>query len=331
MLKIGIAGMGRLGRFHASKLQNNPSVCLEGCFDIIPERNHAAAEDFKIRAFGSYEELLANVDAVDIVATTSAHFDLAKLALLADKPIFVEKPICAELWQAQELVALAEERGLNIQVGHIERFNPIIQKAMDYIQAPLFIESSRVSPFQPRGTDVSVVLDLMIHDIDLILGFTQSPVATVHASGAGILSPSLDIASTRIEFANGALANVTSSRVALKQERQFRIFQRDAYLSLDLISKTGVLVRKNKDAPDFFAQDEGKIPSKEEAMKFFDIQKLDASEAEDALQMELDLWVESILQDKEPVVDGKDGLRALEAAVLITNTIKKQSKFEDIL
>lgn len=329
MLKIGIAGMGRLGRFHAGKLQNNPSVCLEGCFDIISERNHAAAQDFKIRAFGSFEELLENVDAVDIVATTSAHFELAKAALLAGKPIFVEKPLCAELWQAQDLVSLAQARNLKIQVGHIERFNPIIQKAMDFIQKPLFIEASRVSPFQPRGTDVSVVLDLMIHDIDLILGFTHSPVTTVHASGVGILSSSLDIASARIEFANGALANVTSSRVALKQERQFRIFQRDAYLSLDLISKTGVLIKKNKDAHDLFQTDEGKPPSHAEAMKLFDVQKLDASEAEDALQMELDQWVESILQDKEPVVDGKAGLRALEAAVLITNAIKKQSKFED--
>ena len=329
MLKIGIAGMGRLGRFHAGKLQNNPQSRLEGCFDILPQRNTEAAREHHIRAFNSFDEMLENVDAVDIAATTSAHYELAKKALLAGKPIFVEKPLCAELWQAQELVELAEEPGLKIQVGHIERFNPIIQKALEFIQAPLFIESSRVSSFQPRGTDVSVVLDLMIHDIYLILGFTQSPVSAVHASGAGILSPSLDIANARIEFASGAVANVTSSRVALKQERQIRFFQRDAYFSLDLIAKTGVLVRKNEAFADLFQMNEGKIPTEAEAKQFFDIQKLDASGDDDALQTELDLWVESILQDKDPVVDGRAGLRALETAILISNAIKKQPQFED--
>jgi predicted dehydrogenase len=183
--------------------------------------------------------MLAVCDAVDIVATTTAHYELGKKALLSGKHIFVEKPITSELAQAQELLEIAAAKNLLIQVGHIERFNPVILKTENEISDPLFIESQRISSFQPRGTDVSVVLDLMIHDIDLVLSFVQSPVSEIRASGVGIFTPTIDIATARIEFVNGAIANVTSSRVSMKQERTLRFFPERCLCENGLFIQTG--------------------------------------------------------------------------------------------
>ncbi len=325
MLRIGIAGVGRLGRFHAGKFLANPRCGLTGVYDINPTRCHEVAREFSVKAFGSYAELLASCDAVDIAATTSAHFELAKAALLAGKPVFVEKPLCAELAAAEELVALAEKLALTIQVGHIERFNPVILAAEEFISSPLFIESTRISSFQPRGTDVSVVLDLMIHDIDLILDFVNSPLTAVRANGAAILTDSPDIANARLEFASGAIANVTSSRVALKQERQIRFFQRDAYISLDLVAKQGSVVRRSEKAASMLQKmmrgDESIRPQ-----ELIDARRLELNPAAtDALTLELDAWVDAILDDKQPVVDGQAGLRALRAAALIAEAINQQA------
>ncbi|MCB5247621.1 MAG: Gfo/Idh/MocA family oxidoreductase [Candidatus Cloacimonetes bacterium] len=327
MLKIGIAGVGRLGRFHAGKFLADPRCELAGVYDINERRSAEAARDFGVKDFRGYDELIAACDAVDIAATTSAHHELAKAALLAGKPVFVEKPLCAELAQAEELVALAEERGLKIQVGHIERFNPVILEAEQYIREPLFIESTRISSFQPRGTDVSVVLDLMIHDIDLILDFVQSPLDAVHANGAGILTPSLDIANARLEFASGAVANVTSSRVGLKQERRIRFFQRDAYISLDLVNHRGSLIRQSARAGELLQRmlrgETGIEPE-----ELIDARSLEpGSSGKDALALELEAWVEAILEDKKPVVDGQAGLRALRAAARIGAAISRQNLF----
>ncbi len=326
MLKIGIAGVGRLGRFHAGKFLADPRCELAGVYDINEERCREAALDFGVKAFRGYDELIRECDAVDIAATTSAHHQLAKAALLAGKPVFVEKPLCAELAQAEELVAIAEKQGLKLQVGHIERFNPVILEAEKYIRDPMFIESTRISSFQPRGTDVSVVLDLMIHDIDLILDFVQSPLTAVHANGSKVLTPSLDIANARLEFANGAVANVTSSRVALKQERRIRFFQRDAYVHLDLIAKQGGVIHRSGRSEELLQQmmNGGEDVRPEELIEahHFDL----SENASDALALELGSWVEAILEDKQPLVDGQAGLRALNAAARIAAAIQPQAR-----
>ncbi len=325
MLKIGIAGVGRLGRFHAGKFLAIPNCELAGVYDIDEQRCFEAARDFGVKAFRGYDELIRACDAVDIAATTGAHHQLAKAALLADKPVFVEKPLCAELTDGEELVALAESRGLKLQVGHIERFNPVILKAEEYIREPLFIESSRVSSFQPRGTDVSVVLDLMIHDIDLILDFVNSPLTAVRANGVGIITPSLDIANARLEFASGAVANVTSSRVAFKQERRIRFFQSDAYISLDMVNHRGSVIRRAEHSAALFQRmmqgDTAVQPEQLVETESFDL----SNSGNDTLTLELEAWVEAILENKQPLVDGQAGLRALRAASLIAEAINQQN------
>ncbi len=324
MLRVAVAGVGHLGRFHADKLARISRCRLMGVFDANAERAKTVGAALGVIAYADYAALLADVDAVDIAATTSSHYELAKAALQAGKHVCIEKPITSELWQAEELVALAREKNLKLQVGHIERFNPVILKVDQFIQEPLFIESHRISSFQPRGTDVPVVLDLMIHDIDMILDFVQSPVKEIHASGVGILTSSVDIANARMEFASGAIANVTSSRVSLKQERKIRFFQRDAYISLDFVTKRASITRKSPDILKFLPQMMlGNTDIKAEQL--VDVQTFDLSQPDkDALTLELESWVEAILDDKKPVVDGLAGLRALQIAMQILEQIRRQ-------
>ncbi|MDP2172644.1 MAG: Gfo/Idh/MocA family oxidoreductase, partial [Candidatus Cloacimonadaceae bacterium] len=247
MLKIGVVGVGHLGQHHARKFLEIEGCDLVGIFDRDPDRANEISQKLGVHAYESYTALLDKCDAVDIASTTSAHYELAKLALQKGRHVFIEKPITSELWQAEELVALAKEMNLKIQVGHIERFNPVIRHVEEDIIDPMFIESHRLSTFHHRGTDVPVVLDLMIHDIDLILDFVHSPVTEIRASGVGIITPSIDIANARIEFANGAVANVTSSRVSMKQERKIRFFQKNAYFSLDFQAKHVTIMKKSAD------------------------------------------------------------------------------------
>lgn len=326
MLKIAVAGVGHLGQYHADKYRANSRARLMGVFDSNAERSKAIGAKLRVTSFESYDALLAAVDAVDISTTTTAHYELAKAALLAGKHVFIEKPITSELWQAEELVQLAAERKLKIQVGHIERFNPVILKVEESIKDPVFIESTRLSTFQLRGTDVPVVLDLMIHDIDLILDFVQSSVTDIRASGVGILTPSIDIANARLEFANGAIANVTSSRVSMKQERKIRFFQRDGYFSLDFSSKHVTIMKKSADILKYLPQLlMGNADIKAEQL--VDVQNLDLAAAEkDALTLELESFVDAVLEDKPPVVDGAAGLRALKVALQILEHIKNMSK-----
>ena len=324
MLKIGLVGVGHLGRFHAEKLKSNPLCQLVGIYDSNPECCKSVAEEFNLTAFPGYQELLSDVDAVDIATTTSSHYTLAKQALEQGKHIFIEKPITSELWQAEELVNLANQKGLKIQVGHIERFNPVTLKVENLIEDPLFIESHRISSFQPRGTDVPVVLDLMIHDIDLILDFIQSPVKKIYANGVGIFTPSIDIANARIEFENGSIANVTSSRVSLKQERKIRFFQRNAYISLDFIAKLASVTKINPAMMRFIPLIlQGTMDIKPEQL--VEIQRFDLSDSEqDALALELNSFIEAIIEDKKPVVDGQAGYRALQVAMQILDCINHQ-------
>ncbi|MGC9361417.1 MAG: Gfo/Idh/MocA family protein [Candidatus Syntrophosphaera sp.] len=326
MLKVAVVGVGHLGRWHANKFERISRCRLMGLYDSRPERLKEKSAELGVTAYPSYEKLLQEVDAVDIAATTTAHYELAKKALEAGKHVFIEKPITSELGQAEELVSLAAEKGLKIQVGHIERFNPVILEVDRFIDQPLFIESHRISTFQPRGTDVPVVLDLMIHDIDLILDFVQSPVRDIQANGVGILTPSIDIANARITFESGAIANVTSSRVSLKQERKIRFFQKDAYISLDFVAKKASVTKRSPDVMKYLPQmmmgNKDITADKLVDMKHFDLTKTD----KDALALELESFVDTILNDTKPVVDGQAGLRALQIAMRIMEQIEKQPK-----
>lgn len=324
MIKIGVVGVGHLGQFHAKKFQDMPLATLVGVYDRKHKRAKEVAQALQVPAFESYEAMLKACDAIDIAATTSAHYELAKPALEAGKHIFLEKPITSELWQAQELVELAERKGLKIQVGHIERFNPVILKVEQEIVNPMFVESTRISTFQPRGTDVPVVLDLMIHDIDLILSFVNGPVSDIKASGIGLFTSSIDIANARLEFTGGAIANITSSRVSLKQERKIRFFQKDSYITMDFQSKHVRVVKKSAQIMKYLPQI--MLGAKDiKAENLVDQVEYDCSDGpQDALSMELESWVQAIAQDTRPVVDGIAGTRALEVAMNIINIINEQ-------
>ncbi len=326
MKRIGVVGVGHLGQHHARKFQGIAGACLTGIYDRNQERALEIAQKLNTTAFSTYAELLEACDAVDIAATTTAHYELAKPALLAGKHIFLEKPITSELAQAEELLVLAEERDLIIQVGHIERFNPVILKIEHEIGEPMFIESHRLSTFQPRGTDVPVVLDLMIHDIDLILSFVQSPVTEIRASGVGILTPSIDIANARLEFANGAIANVTSSRVSMKQERKLRFFQRNAYITMDFQAKQVRVLKRAANIMQLLPQIMmGSTDIKPEQL--VDMQQFDVNDSpKDALSLELESFVDCLVNRKKPVVDGVAGTRALDIALKIINQIQTKNQ-----
>lgn len=325
MIKVAVVGVGHLGQHHARKFQSIENASLVGIYDQNPARAQQISEQLNCKCFASYEEMLAQCDAVDIAATTTAHYSLARPALLAGKHIFLEKPITSEMVQAEELLKIASEKNLKIQVGHIERFNPVIREIEHEIGEPMFIESHRLSTFHHRGTDVPVVLDLMIHDIDLILDFVHSPVTEIRASGVGILTPSIDIANARIEFANGAIANVTSSRVSMKQERKIRFFQRDSYISMDFVAKQVRVMKKSANIMQFLPQLlMGSTDIKPEQL--VDIQAIDVSDSpKDALSMELESFIDCIVNDKKPIVDGVAGTRALDIALKIISQIQAKN------
>lgn len=321
MVRIGVVGVGHLGQFHVKKFLGIPECTFIGVHDKNPARAQEISGSLNVKAFETYDELLDNIDAIDIAATTTYHYELAKAALLKGKHVFLEKPITSDLEQANEIVKLAEEKKLKIQVGHIERFNPVILQVEDEISEPMFIESHRLSTFQPRGTDVPVVLDLMIHDIDLILSFIKSPLKEIRASGVGILTPSIDIANARLEFENGAIANVTSSRVSMKQERKIRFFQKNSYISMDFIAKHVTVMKKSAGIKDILPEILlGKTDFKPEQL--IDVKNIDAtSYPKDALQMELESFVNCVNTDKQPIVDGAGGTRALKVAMEIVRII----------
>lgn len=326
MLKIGVVGVGHLGQHHARKFMNMDNAILAGIYDAKSSRAKEIAKTLSAHRFESYDALLDTCDAVDIAATTTAHYELALKALQAGKHIFLEKPITGKLEEAKELLDLADSKKLKIQVGHIERFNPVILRVENEIKDPVFIESTRISTFHSRGTDVPVVLDVMIHDIDLILSFVHSPIKHIHASGIGILTPSIDIANARIEFENGAIANVTSSRVSLKQERKIRFFQKDCYITLDFQTKQAKVIKKSphvmKYLPKIMMGATDIYPAKLVDQSLYDC----ADGAKDALSMELQSWVDAILTDSKPIVDGHAGAKALEVAEQIITIINKQLK-----
>jgi len=325
MLKVGVVGVGHLGKHHARIFNRIADCQLVGVYDKVFDRAKEIADMYQVKTFENYEDMLNEVDAVDVAATTTWHYDLAKPALLKGCHVFLEKPITSEIAQAEELLKIAKEKNLFIQVGHIERFNPVILKVEDEIQNPMFIESHRLAPFNPRGSDVPVVLDLMIHDIDLILSFVKSDISDIRASGVGILTPSIDIANARLEFENGAIANVTASRISMKRERKIRFFQKDAYISLDFQEKKVSVLRKseniNKILPQILMGNTNFDPQ-----DLVDMKEINADDiTKDALTMELESFVSSINENKNPIVDGEAGTKALRIAMEIMDKIKRKS------
>ena len=241
-LKIGVVGAGHLGKIHLKCIQTLSEYNLLGFFDTDVVSRNEIAQQFGIKAFESIDALIAACDVVDIVTPTIYHFDVAQRAVLAGKHIFIEKPLTHTVEEGEKLVALVQQHGVKAQVGQVERFNPAFLAVADMEFAPLFIEAHRLAPFNPRGTDVSVVLDLMIHDIDLVLHIIKSPIKEIHANGAAVVSNTPDICNVRLAFENGSFANLTASRISFKQMRKMRVFQRNAYMSLDFFEKTAQVI-----------------------------------------------------------------------------------------
>lgn len=323
MLKIGIIGTGHLGKLHTKLFKEITNCELLGIYDIDEAKLNSVSQEFDVAPFSNIDDLLKQVDAVSIVSTTSAHYKIAKKALENGKHVFVEKPITARIDEGEEIVELAKKNGLNMQVGHIERFNPALLSLEKFPLEPTFIQSDRLSQFNLRGTDVAVVHDLMIHDIDIILSLVKSDVKQVNASGVAVVTDNIDIANARIEFVNGTVANVTASRISQKKMRKMRMFQKDAYITLDFTTGVSEIFRLLQPGD----------PASENLMAFGEIgvgekKKLLVYEQPElkevnALKYELQLFVNSILEKKEPMVTGADGLKALKVAEEIITKINE--------
>ena len=246
MLKVGVLGVGHLGKFHLNNWLVIEGVDLVGFFDPNDDMAVAVIEKYKLKRFDSAEQLMDACDAVDIVAPTTAHFELSKAAITKGKHVFVEKPLANTMEEARELVKFAMEANIKFQVGHVERFNPAFLALKNRVLEPMFIEVHRLAQFNPRGTDVSVILDLMIHDIDIILSLVNSNVKSISANGVAVMSDTPDIANVRIEFDNGCVANLTSSRISMKKMRKMRLFQKDAYIGIDFLEKKTEIIKDRK-------------------------------------------------------------------------------------
>ena len=315
MLKAGVLGAGHLGKIHLRLLQQSEKYELVGFFDPFTENAQKVAEEFGYKLFDSIEALIAAVEVIDIVTPTLSHFECAKMAIKKGRHIFVEKPITKTLLEAEAIKTLASQFHVQGQVGHVERFNPAFTAVKDKIDTPMFIETHRLAEFNPRGTDVPVVLDLMIHDIDIILSVIDSKVKNVHASGISVISETPDIANARIEFENGCVANLTASRISMKNMRKTRFFQKDAYISVDFLEKKSEIVRMKEvpNNPDEFAM----ILQNAEGIKkqiYFDNPEI---ENNNAILDELESFADAINNGTVPVVSLRQGADALRVAQMI--------------
>lgn len=320
-VKIGVAGVGHLGKFHTKLLNEIESCELTGVYDLDFGKAKGVAEEFKTKAFESLDELIKSVDAVSIAATTKSHYKIAKECLEKNVSCFIEKPITATIQEAEELLEIAKKKNLKIQVGHVERFNPALLAVEKYLSNPLFVQSDRLASFNPRGSDVAVVLDLMIHDIDIILSLIKSKVSKVDASGIAVVSDSIDIANARIEFENGAVANVTASRISQKKMRKMRLFQKDAYISVDFNDGTSEVMHlvphdAEVDGPHMSLGDLG-VGDKRKKIVYQQPEKMEVN----ALKFELDLFVKAIAENSRTAVTGEEALRALKVAEMIIGKI----------
>ena len=294
MLKVGVVGCGHLGKIHIKLLSQSKNYLLIGVFDKDTELTKSISKEFKCDYFETFDQLLSSIDVLDIVTPTPFHFNYAKKAILSGKHVFIEKPVCSSVDESEKLISLGKSNNVKIQVGHVERFNPSFTEVENEIKRPMFIESHRLAKFNPRGTDVSVVLDLMIHDIDIILKTVNSNVKEISSSGVSVISQTPDIANARIEFENGCVANLTASRVSMKNMRKTRVFQLGKYITLEL--ENGI---------------EKKIYFKKPQIK-----------ENNAILDELDSFAYSIKNNKTPKVDISDGHKALEVALNIISNFK---------
>jgi predicted dehydrogenase len=307
-LRLGVVGVGYLGKFHAEKYARMEQADLVGVVDTHRSMADGVASKFNTRAFYNHKDLIGKVDAVSIAVPTPDHFAVSRDFLENDIDVLIEKPITTSLEEADELIRLSESRGLIVQVGHLERFNPAVTALQGVVKKPMFIESHRISIYQDRCTDVSVVLDLMIHDIDIILNFVKSDIKSIQASGISVISNHVDIANARLSFETGCVANVTASRISMKNERKIRLFQKDAYVSVDFANHDITLVRKNETASG------GIVPGA-------DIQKLSFLKG-DALEDELTSFVNAVMHRQQPEVTGQMGRDALKIALHIMDQIR---------
>ena len=323
MIKIGVIGAGHLGKIHIRLLKEIKEFDLIGFYDKNLVNSKKITTEFGISSFSSAEELIDSSDAIDVVTPTKYHFEYAKMAIEKGKHLFVEKPITATIDEAQELVKLAEKKEVKVQVGHVERFNPAFIAIQKDCNNPMFIEAHRLAEFNPRGTDVPVVHDLMIHDIDIVLSIVKSEVKNIYASGVSIISDTPDIANARIEFENGCVANLTASRISLKSMRKTRIFQKDAYISIDFLKKKAELIRikdvNNTDDPFALIIDPGKGKTKKQIE--FESPKITDN---NAIKDELTSFYHAIVNNTDTIVTIEDAYKALYVAQQISEQVEKQ-------
>jgi predicted dehydrogenase len=326
MIKIGIVGAGHLGKIHIRLLKEIDKFKVIGFYDENPEAAKLVEQEFGIKHIDSMESLLEQVDAIDIVTPTLTHFSCASRAIKKSKHVFIEKPVTNTIEEAKTLIGLSKEADVKVQVGHVERFNPAFIAAKDFCSGPMFIETHRLAQFNPRGTDVSVVLDLMIHDIDIILSVVKSNIKRISASGVAVVSDSPDIANARIEFDNGCVANLTASRISMKNMRKSRFFQKDAYISVDFLDKKVEVIRlMNVDAekemdPLAVVIDLGN--GKGSKQIYFEGPTILPS---NAIKMELEAFADSIISNSTPLVSIDDGYKALDVAYRIIEKMKLTS------
>jgi len=312
-IKCAVIGVGYLGRFHAQKYQMLDEATLVAVCDVNAEASEVVSRELQVPAYTNYHDLFGQVDAVSIAATTRSHYAIARECLLQGIHVLLEKPITETVAQAQELIAIAHEQGVKLQVGHLERFNAARLALDPYLHNPLFIDSQRLAPFTPRGADVNVILDLMIHDIDIIQSIVKSRIVSIDAQGAPVLSSAIDIANARITFENHCVANVLASRVSFKTERKTRIFQPTSYISIDYHQKQFAVFEKG-DGEMFPG-----IPNVTHQQSVF--------EKGDALLDEIKAFVQCIVNDTTPLVTGQDGCDALATAAKISELIDTNLRF----
>jgi predicted dehydrogenase len=324
MLKIGVLGIGHLGKIHLKCIQlANETFELTGFYDPDDEAAQQAQEQYGVERWANVDELIEAVDIVDIVTPTVTHFEMARKVMQAGKHLFVEKPLTNTLEEARQLLELSQEKGVKVQVGHVERFNPALLALGDTPLNPMFIEAHRLAVFNPRGTDVSVILDLMIHDLDIIQSLVRSPVQHISASGVPVVSETEDICNARVEFENGCVANLTASRISMKQMRKLRLFQKNAYISLDFLEKEAQVVRlfDMDTAPEQLPDDDLMELETQNGKRYIQM-SMPETESVNAIKMELETFAQSIQEDTRPIVSIEDGYRALELAHKIIGQIE---------
>jgi predicted dehydrogenase len=330
MLKIGVLGAGHLGKIHLKLLKEISNFDLVGFYDPDPFAAEEAKKNYQVNEFRSIDELIKNVDVVDVVSPTFSHYESASKAIKKSKHVFIEKPITNTLKEAKALISLSNEAEVKVQVGHVERFNPAFLASKVYLTQPMFIESHRLAQFNPRGTDVSVVLDLMIHDIDIILSVVNSNIKKISANGVSVISNSPDIANARIEFDNGCVANITASRISLKNMRKTRFFQNNSYVAVDFLNKKSQIVTmknaENKADPFglYIDMAEGK------GIKQILFESPEIKDT-NAIKQELESFAYSIINNTVPSVSIDDGYKALDVAFKIIEKLKSNNSHKDLI